>query len=359
MGLSSSSDEFNRRADLAFGRLRNTVRVVDDLLHSERSFPEHVAGVCEIIQAARDASITLSAKKFRFAESKLSWVGFEIQQGGIAAEQERLKAIANFPRPTNLTELRSFLGLVEQLAGFSKEIAEAKAPLQPLLSPHNVFEWTSDQEQSFEAVKVALLKPPIPANFDQSLETELHVDASRKKGMGFAQLQKHGETWKLTDANSRWCTPTESRYAIVELELAAVEWAMRKNRLYLLRLPTFTLIVDHQALVAILDRYAVENPKIQRLRERLSPFIFNTIWRKGKAHAIPDALSRAPVHDPSTDDEAAINDTLSQVRSLVIGSIRAISTPVGTEESVTENSPDPLLTELRTAAMGDTGYSSV
>ena len=286
-------------------------------------------------------------------------MGFEIQQGGIAAEQERLKAIANFPRPTNLTELRSFLGLVEQLAGFSKEIAEAKAPLQPLLSPHNVFEWTSDQEQSFEAVKVALLKPPIPANFDQSLETELHVDASRKKGMGFAQLQKHGETWKLTDANSRWCTPTESRYAIVELELAAVEWAMRKNRLYLLRLPTFTLIVDHQALVAILDRYAVENPKIQRLRERLSPFIFNTIWRKGKAHAIPDALSRAPVHDPSTDDEAAINDTLSQVRSLVIGSIRAISTPVGTEESVTENSPDPLLTELRTAAMGDTGYSSV
>ena len=73
---------------------------------------------------------------------------------------------------------------------------------------------------------------------------------------------------------------TESRYAIVELELAAVEWAMRKCRLYLLGLPSFQLVVDHQALVTILDKYtldAVENPKLQRLKERLSPFVFSTI----------------------------------------------------------------------------------
>jgi hypothetical protein len=65
------------------------------------------------------------------------------------------------------------------------------------------------------------------------------------------------------DPNSRWCTDTESRYAIAELELVAVEWAMRKCRLYLLGLPHFRLVVDHQALVTILDKYtldAVENP---------------------------------------------------------------------------------------------------
>jgi hypothetical protein len=96
------------------------------------------------------------------------------------------------------------------------------------------------------------------------------------------------------DANSRWCTDTESRYAIVELELAAVEWAIRKCRLYLSGLHNFTLMVDHQALVAILEKYtldAIDNPKIQRLKECLSPYSFTTAWRRGKDHAIPDALS--------------------------------------------------------------------
>ncbi|KZR99649.1 Uncharacterized protein APZ42_004403, partial [Daphnia magna] len=105
------------------------------------------------------------------------------------------------------------------------------------------FEWTNDHDTAFAAVKQALLAPPILAQFDPSLETSLQVDASRKHGMGYALLQLHGSIWKLVDANSRWCTDTESRYAIVELELAAVEWAMRKCKLYLLGLPMFRLIV--------------------------------------------------------------------------------------------------------------------
>jgi hypothetical protein len=157
------------------------------------------------------------------------------------------------------------MGLVEQLAGFSTDVAAAKAPLRPLLSPRTPFVWTADHDSAFSAVKKALVVPPILANFNPALETSLQVDASRKNGMGYVLLQLHGSTWKLVDANFRWCTDTESRYAIVELELAAVEWAMQKCRLYLLGLPSFQLVVDHQALVTILSKYtldAVENPKL-------------------------------------------------------------------------------------------------
>ena len=213
------------------------------------------------------------------------------------------------------------MGLVEQLAGFSTEVAAAKKPLRPLLSSRNPFVWTADHERAFEAVKTALVAPPILASFDPELETSLQVDASRKNGMGYALLQRHGEIWKLVDANSRWCTDTESQYAIVELELAAVEWAMRKCRLYLLGLSSFQLVVDHQVLVTILDKYtldAVENPKLQRLKERLSPFIFSTIWRKGRSHSIPDALSRASVNDPGPDDEITNDDVQFFARRVVI-----------------------------------------
>ena len=176
----------------------------------------------------------------------------------------------------------------------------------PVLSTRNPFIWTPDHEQAFENVKLALVSPPVLVHFEPDRETTLQVDASRKNGMGYALLQRHGGTWKLVDANSRWCTDTESRYAFVELELAAVEWAIRKCRFYLSGLPTFTVMVDHQALVTILDKYtqdAIENPKNQLLKERLSPYSFTTVWRKGKDHAIPNALSRAPFNDPAKDDE--------------------------------------------------------
>ena len=64
---------------------------------------------------------------------------------------------------------------------------------------------------------MALLAPPILAvtgfDFDPSRETTLQVTASRKKGMGYALLQKYDEQWRLIDANSRWSKVTEFRYA--------------------------------------------------------------------------------------------------------------------------------------------------
>jgi hypothetical protein len=86
-------------------------------------------------------------------------VGFQIQQGGVAVDPDKLWAISDFMRPTNITELHSFMGLVEQIAGFSTEVAAAKNPLRPLLSTRNAFNWTKDHEIAFTAVKAALTAP--------------------------------------------------------------------------------------------------------------------------------------------------------------------------------------------------------
>jgi hypothetical protein len=59
------------------------------------------------------------------------------------------------------------MGLVEQLAGFSSEVAAAKGPLRPLLSTRNPYVWTTDHEQAFDAVKLALISPPVVVQFDQ------------------------------------------------------------------------------------------------------------------------------------------------------------------------------------------------
>jgi hypothetical protein len=189
-------------------------------------------------------------------------------------------------------------------------------------------------------------------------ETVIQVDASRKHGMGYALLQRHGDSWKLVDANSGWCSGTESRYAVVELELAAVEWAIRKCRLYLSGLPNFTLMVDHQALVAILDRYtldAIDNPKIQRLKERLSPYSFTTVWRKGKDHAIPDALSRAPVNDPVADDECVGTELAYSIHQVTLRNINNVCNQ-NNEMDQSSHLTDNLLENLLESALADPQY---
>jgi hypothetical protein len=182
MGLCSSSDEYNRRADAAFAQVAQVVWVVNDILRFDFSFSAHVVGVRAVLTAAQNAGITLNEKKFHFAKRSVELIGFQIQRGGFAVAPDKLKPISDFPRPANITELRSFMGLVEQLAGFSTDVAAAKGPLRPLLSSRNSYVWTPDHESAFAAVKAALTAPPILTHFNPELDTALQVDASRKTG---------------------------------------------------------------------------------------------------------------------------------------------------------------------------------
>lgn len=226
-----SSDEFNHRADAAFSHQPNTVRFVDDLLRFDRSFPAHVQGVCSVLQAAQDTGFMFNSNKFFFTQERVKWVGYIVQHGVIGADPDKLKAIADFcrdfPWQQDITGLRSFMGLVEQLAGFFSCISGAKEPLGTLLRTSNPFIWTPDHEKAFQEAKKALVSPPVLTQFDPQFETMLQTDASIKHGMGYALLQRHGTTWKIVECSFRWCTNPETRYTIVELKLAVVEWSVR------------------------------------------------------------------------------------------------------------------------------------
>ena len=169
-----------------------------------------------------------------------------------------------------------------------------------------------------DAVKRTLFSTPVLKKFDLSLENAFHTDASKRNGLGYALLQEHAKGRRLVQAGSRFATDAESNYEMVELEMKGVEWAVKKCRLYLLGLQHFTVVVDHQALVPILNKFtldAVENPRLQRLKEKLSPYSIETV--KEKTMRSPDALSRAPVADPMPEDIEDENELTSQVRSAI------------------------------------------
>ncbi|XP_068239977.1 uncharacterized protein [Palaemon carinicauda] len=218
--------------------------------------------------------------KFKRAVMGLVSSGDDINHEGYSVDSRKVRAIAEFPKPQNITDLRSFMGLTNQLESFSSAIAAAAQPLRDLLKPRNEWCWTPQHDVAFKKTKEALIAPPVLALFDASLPTMLQTDASKLHGMGFVLLQQHGEAWKLIQCGSRFLTDAETRYAVIEIEMAAVLWAVRKCSVYLAGLPYFALVVHHRPLVPILNSKLlgeIENPRLQRMRMKLQIYFCCTV----------------------------------------------------------------------------------
>ena len=361
MGFAATGDAFCLRGDVALQGVKQCVKVVDDILVYDEDYLTHLRRVNDILARCRAHGITLNAKKFVLAAPSVNFCGYRLSKDGIGADPEKVRAITEFPTPATLTDLRSFMGLVNQLADFTPDIAAAAGPLRPLMSPKKAFVWTPDHEQAFRRVKEALASPPVLAAFDPAFPTTLQTDASRLHGLGYALLQDHGGgQQRLIQCGSRFLTDAETRYATIELELLAVVWAMGKTKFYIAGLQHFSLITDHRPLVPILNSYtldAVENPRLQRLKEKVAPYIFTAVWRPGKELCIPDALSRSPVSDPTAADEELGAETGFRVRS--IATLRAIDSlaPTTSDDADVPPGCDLALEELRKAAADDPEYT--
>ena len=165
------------------------------------------------------------------------------------------------------------------------------------------------------------------ARFDPKKPIVLITDASRI-GLGFILIQpdnnneafdnngylittsptsytiKKHPKGKLIMCGSRFISATELHYAIVELEMLALVWAVQKCRLYLAG-TRFKVVTDHQPLIGICNGKnldAVNNVRIQRMLSKTLGYEFRVLYMEGKLNLIADALSRLPVFAAEKDD---------------------------------------------------------
>ena len=149
MGLCSSSSEYNRRGDLALAGIARTAKVVDDIIASDDNYAAHLSHVTRILERCDEYGITLHPLKMRYAASRVDYCGYRVTEDGFTVDDRKTGAIAEFPTPSNITDLRSFLGLANQLGSFSPDIAGAAEPLRDLLRPSRTWCWTAQHDQAF------------------------------------------------------------------------------------------------------------------------------------------------------------------------------------------------------------------
>lgn len=337
MGLSPSSDGFCSRTDHFLRPVPDLLKIVDDALLQAPTKQELLRNFKITLQCCRRHNLTLARRKVKMGQ-EISFAGYIISDGGVKPDPKRVVALTQFKRPKDVTEVRSFLGLVNQLGFFIADLAHITNPLRTLLRKGVAFQWLEDQEQAFQKAKQVLTSDLLVKPYDPSLKTELLTDAARLGGLGYALVQRHEDgTLRLIQCGSRSLSPAETRYATNELEALAICHAIKDCHFYLFG-SDFTVVTDHKPLLGTFNKplLDIENHRLQRLREKVLGYSFDIVWSPGKVHYIADALSRAPHFEPE------------QMESVFCNAVLAVSIR-----------DDPALQEIYDAALEDKNYQLI
>ena len=269
-----------------------------------------------------------------------------IDKDGIRADPDKVTAISQMDPPQSVSELRRFMGMVNQLGKFSSRIAEISQPLRELLSSRQAWVWGPSQETSFAAVKSELTKPTVLALYDPKAETKVSADAS-SYGLGAVLLQfnDHHQDWKPVAYASRSLSPTERRYAQIEKEALATTWACEKFSTYILG-SSFVIETDHKPLVPLLNTKHLDDlpPRILRFRLRLAKYEYVAHHIPGKLLYAADTLSCSPMEEEG--DALQLQEEVEAYINLVtIPSIPA--TPQRLQELRQEQMKDPTCSRVR------------
>ena len=174
----------------------------------------HVRKVLEILRVEKLYS---NLKKCSFCMDRVNFLGFVVSSKGLEVDVEKVKAIREWPTPTNISQVRSFHGLASFYRRFIKDFSSIAAPLNEIVKKNVGFNWGDAQEHAFNLLKDKLCDAPLLVlpNFDKTFEIE--CDAS---GIGIgAVLMQEGRpicyfSEKLNGATLRYPTYDKEIYAL-------------------------------------------------------------------------------------------------------------------------------------------------
>ena len=314
-GISSAPEHFQRRMNNILTGLPGILCHVDDILVYGKDQTEHDTRLMAALKAIQKAGLTLNREKCRFNQTCISFLGHIINSEGISQDPQKTVAITKMAQPTCVTQLRRFLGMINQMGKFSPNLAQISQPLRDLLSKKNSWIWERPQQEAFEKLKTEVTTTHVLHHYDVNARTKISADAS-SYGLGAVILQFHKNKWQPIAFASRSLNETECRYAQIEKEALAITWACERFSEYILG-KEVELETDHKPLVPLLGSKHLDSlpPRVLRFRLRLMRFRYNIKHVPGKELYIPDTLSRAPVNNPA--DHLATDDIELYVQTVV------------------------------------------
>ena len=308
-GVSSAPSIFQATMDQILQGISNTICYLDDILVMGKNMTEHLKTLEEVLQRLQNHGLRVRSKKCHFLQQSVEYLGHKIDSSGIDPTSAKIKAMVEAPTPKNLSELKSYLGLLNYYGHFLPNLSSMIQPLNQLQSKSQKWVWSPACQQAFEVNKQALVDSPALAHYDATKPLQLACDAS-PFGVGavLSQYDDKGKERPVAFA-SRTLSAAEKIYAQIEREALALIYGVRKFHLYLYGCEC-TLLTDHKPLTSILGPKVgiptLAAAHMQRLALTLSAY-YNIAYCKAKENTNTDAMSRLP-SSPSESEMETDND---------------------------------------------------
>ena len=325
-GYISSGDGYTRRFDEIASDFPNKIKVVDDSLLWADTLEESFHQTAQWLDLCARNGIILNPDEFIFGADTVGFAGFEITPTSVRPNEKIIKAIRDFPTPRNLTDVRSWFGLVNQVT-YAFSMTSFMEPFRSLLKPKIKFQWNEELQAIFDESKrqiVMEIENGVRI-FDKQKPTCLATDWS-KSGIGYWLFQKHCDCpdikpfccntgWKVVLVGSRFTHAAESRYAPIEGEALAVADALDKARHFVLGCDNLIVAVDHKPLLGVFsDRSldTISNGRLRNLKEKTLRYRFKMCYIPGRKNCVSDTMSRHP-SGPKSPDKMHLPDDVCSI----------------------------------------------
>ncbi|KAI4313094.1 hypothetical protein MLD38_037866 [Melastoma candidum] len=257
----------------------------DDILIFSKNEHDHVNHLRSVLEALRHEKLYANLKKCEFFLESVVFLGFVVCSRGVEVDEEKVRAIREWPTPTTISEVRSFHGLAGFYRRFVRDFSTIASPLTDIIKKDVGFRWGTEQEKAFKTLKEKLSSAPLLMLPDFSKPFEIECDASGI-GIGSVLMQEKRPiayfSEKLNGAALNYSTYDKELYALVR---ALETWQ------HYLWSQEFVIHTDHESLKHLKDQGKL-NRKHTRWIQFIEMFPYVIQYKTGKENIVADALSR-------------------------------------------------------------------
>jgi len=266
------------------------------------------------------AGLRLKKKKCQFMVPSVTYLGYIVDSEGLHPTPEKIRAITEAPSPRNVTELKSYLGLLSYYSRFLPNISTILAPLYQVLCHDAPWHWKAKQQAAFLESKQLLTSSRLLIHFNPKFEIVLACDAS-SYGIGAVLAHRLPDgTEKPIAFASCTLSSAEKNYSQIEKEGLACVFGVKRFHSYLFG-RHFILYTDHKPLLTLFsEHHAVSSQasaRIQRWALTLAMYEYTLVFHSTTDHSNADAMSRLPLpekldHTPVSVELILLAETLQE-----------------------------------------------
>lgn len=336
-GLKVAPAVFQSIMDQILVALEKVRCFIDDIIVGGKDIEECKSRLFEVLSRLDKYNVRINLSKCKFFQTKVAYLGHVLEKNNVYPNAEKIRAIVDAPVPKDVSQLQSYLGLLNFYGRFIPNLSSEIHDLYKLLRNDVPFEWTKQCQRSFEKSKELVTSNQVLEIYDPEKEIIVAADAS-PYGVGAVMSHIVNGVEKPVLFASSTLSPAEKNYSQPQREALSIIFALKKFYKYIYG-KKFTILSDAQSLRDIFNPKKGISPvaaaRLQRWAIYLSMYDYEIKHKSGSKMGNVDALSRLPL-DGVTDVD------VDQINFINFGE----DIPIEHEDVKKETQQDPVLSKV-------------